>query len=156
MILWGVDFIEIVNGDDYDEVSYEFCLENNDSIGMISGTDMHKPEDVFGWTGINAENFTKEGIMAELLKHNTTVIYNPEGVEEIGISYSNPWNVLLRPFYDFGGVLSEYHIGSGVLDGVGLVVFFSYYFAIFILIEVSIFLVKKIKEKKKKKEKVNN
>ena len=89
--------------------------------------------------------------MAELLNHNTTIIYDPVGVEEIGVSTSNPWHVLLRPFHDFGGVLSDYHIGSGVLDGVGLTVFFSYYFAIFILLEVSVFLVKKNKEKKKER-----
>ncbi|MHA1551432.1 MAG: hypothetical protein ACTSUP_06305 [Candidatus Heimdallarchaeaceae archaeon] len=153
LILWGVDFIEIVNDDVYDEASYEFCLENNGSIGMITGTDMHRPHDVFAWTGINAENFTKEGIMAELLNHNTSIIYDSTGVDELGRSSSNPWNVLLRPFYDFGDVLSDYHIGSGVLDSVGLVVFFSYYFAIFILIEVSIFMIKKNNEKKKENEK---
>ncbi len=149
LILWGVDFIEIVNRDNYDTVSYDFCLENNDSIGMITGTDMHVPANVYSWTGINAENFTKEGIMAELLSHNTTIIYDPLGVAEVGVSQTNPWNVVLRPFYDIGGSISDYFTGSGV----GLVVFFSYYFVIFIVIELSILCVNKIKEKKKEKRK---
>ncbi len=146
LIQWGVDFIEIVNRNNYDTVSYDFCLENNDSIGMITGTDMHSPTDVHSWTGINADNFTKEGIIAELVDHNTTIIYDSEGVEEKGVSKTNPWNVVLRPFYDFGGMISDYFTGSEV----GLVVFFSYYFAIFILVEASILGVKKIKEKRKK------
>ena len=151
LILWGVDFIEVVNGDDYDKVSIEFCLENNASIGMIAGTDMHHPEDVFSWNGINADNFTKEGIMEELLNHNTTIIYNAEGFEEIGEADPNPWFILPRPFHDFGGILCSYHLGSGVMDGLGLTVFFSYYLVTFIFIESSIFLIKRIKENKKKK-----
>lgn len=49
LLEWGVDYIEIVNDDSqtenvFDQESYNFCLKHKGKIGMITGTDMHKPK----------------------------------------------------------------------------------------------------------------
>jgi hypothetical protein len=83
---WGIDYIEIVNDDClpenvYDKESYDFCLKHNGKIGMITGTDMHNPDDlasggVHGWTLLNLKEITEEALMEELRKKKTKIIYS--------------------------------------------------------------------------------
>ncbi len=83
---WGVDYIEIVNDDsqpenNFDQKSHNFCLKHNRKIGMITGTDMHKPDGlisggVHGWTLLNLKDKTEENLMEELRKKNTKIIYS--------------------------------------------------------------------------------
>ena len=83
---WGIDYIEIINDDSkpenvYDHESYDFCTKHNNEIGMITGTDMHKPDGlagggVHGWTLMNIKEFTLEALMTELRKKQTNIIYS--------------------------------------------------------------------------------
>jgi len=48
---------------------------------MITGTDMHRPDGlagggVHGWTLMNIKEFTLEGLMTELRKKQTNIIYS--------------------------------------------------------------------------------
>jgi len=83
---WGIDYIEIINDDSkpenvYDHESYDFCTKHNNEIGMITGTDMHRPDGlagggVHGWTLMNIKEFTLEALMTELRKKQTNIIYS--------------------------------------------------------------------------------
>jgi hypothetical protein len=86
LLEWGVDYLEIVNDDSlpenvFDQESYDFCLDHKGKIGMITGTDMHKPDGlisggVHGWTCLNLKKLTEESLMDELRKKNTNIIYS--------------------------------------------------------------------------------
>ena len=78
---WNVDFLEVVNEQYFDNVSYQFYLTHNESIGIITGTDFHSPHPddggrVNAWTTLNTKNFSKEAVMDELRAHNTSYILN--------------------------------------------------------------------------------
>ncbi len=152
LLSWGADYFEIYSGADLEEDSYEFCLENNDSIGMITGTDMHSPKSdngrVYAWTALNADNFTAEAVLKELRAQNTDLIYNPQGVKDDGIYGKSPTYVAFQPFYGFGDYLEDFHLGMGQVNAVSIVVFFIYYFGIFALIEFIPVVIKKLKLRK--------
>ncbi len=160
LLLWGVDFIEIVNGMDFDEKSYSFYLENNETIGLITGTDMHSPDSseggrVYAWTTLNTDNFSKTAIMAELRDHNTSFIVNQMGVEIQGIHKISATYIALQPFYELGeGLVFYYFRYDNVKDNFNRVivsVFIVYSFGIFILIEFLLYLRNVLKYKHKKK-----
>lgn len=83
---WGVDFFEIVNDDSltenvYDSETYDFCQMYKGEVGMLTGTDMHKPDGlvgggVHGWTIMNISEFTEDALMRELKKKNAEIIYS--------------------------------------------------------------------------------
>ncbi len=58
MLAWGVDYIEVQGQNIYDKDAVEFCSQHG--LGMISGTDIHFPIPVNGWTALNVPEFTKE------------------------------------------------------------------------------------------------
>jgi len=153
LLSWGVDYIEIVNENDFDVVSYDFSIANNNSIGMITGTDMHVPRVTNGWTAINVTEFSVEGVMNQLRARNTSIIYDPEGAKEQGISFRSVGFILLRPFYDLGGTLTAYHLGYGEFDAASLAVFFTYYFLVFAALEGGIYGISKLEKLKKTKRK---
>ena len=92
---WGIDYIEIINDDSkpenvYDHESYDFCTKHNNEIGMITGTDMHRPDGlagggVHGWTLLNIKEFTEDALMEELRKKNTNIIYSKTSYLDPGI-----------------------------------------------------------------------
>ena len=59
-------------------------------FGVISGTDMHSPDYVSGWTGLNITEFTEEAVMVQLRARNTTVFYSEEGHADETPMYKNP------------------------------------------------------------------
>jgi hypothetical protein len=92
---WGIDYIEIVNDDSqqenvFDQESYDFCLEHKGEIGMLTGTDMHKPDGflsggVHGWTLLNLKEFTEEALLEELRKKETKILYSEKPYLDPGI-----------------------------------------------------------------------
>lgn len=152
LLTWGVDYIEIVNEGEFDQESYEFCLLNNESIGMITGTDMHNPNEIYSWTAMNVTSFTEMSILEVLRAKNTIIIYEENGAPEVGITSRNIAHTILRPFYDFGGTLSEYYYGHGQLDVPSVIVFFAYYFGVFVLFELFLQFRDKRKTRRENKE----
>jgi predicted metal-dependent phosphoesterase TrpH len=150
---WGVDYIEIVNDDaapinHYDEESEEFCKEND--IGMITGSDMHRPDDlesggIHGWTLINATAFTEEAIMTELRAKDTEILYSSAGYEDPGDHEENPWYTVIKPISRFGGIFADIYYEDS-LDPVVIVIYVSYALGIFGILEIYRFAKPKIKE----------
>lgn len=95
LLEWGVDYIEIVNDDslpenNFDQESYDFYMEHAGEIGMLTGTDMHKPDGlvsggVHGWTLLNLKELTEEALINELKKKNTKILYSKEPYLDLGI-----------------------------------------------------------------------
>ena len=154
LLALGVDYIEIINddndpGDEFDYISYQFCLDNNDSIGMITGTDMHAPGylgtgAIHGWTLIQADNFSREAVMEQLRDKNTSIHYYSKGV--IHSQY-----LVLQPFYYFGKTISESFVSLGSFNAIGFVIFSSYFFITFLIIEGVVLLEKSIISRYKKR-----
>ena len=145
---WGIDYIEIVNGDTYDNESYYFCLDNG--LGMITGTDMHAPEEVYCWTTLNATAFTEEAIFNEIKARRTGFIFtgipSPYPIEHpIKPSY-----IALYPLIQIGNLFEDMYASGklGALFGTLL----GYVYGIFIVTETLLFLLKKLIQVIKKKE----
>ena len=103
---WGVDYVEIYNGDDYDADSEPWCNDTG-GFGKITGTDMHSPGDVEVWTLMNTTEFTAEAIMDELRARNTTIIYNATGSTDYSVSYNNPWYDVFSPLIFIGEMFED-------------------------------------------------
>lgn len=149
---WGIDFIEVINEEVFDNESYYFCLDNG--LGMLAGTDMHIPEPVYAWTTLNVTEFTEEAIFTQLKTRQTGMIFDgiasPYPIEH----EVNPGYIALLPLIKFGGIFRDMY-SSGML-GTQLGILFAYFYGIFFLIEGIRALVGKIIKiaKKKKSEMV--
>lgn len=107
LFAWGVDYIEIVNEHEWDQESYDFCKKTG--MGMITGTDMHTPQRVSGWTLTKAEAFTEEAIFDALKARNTEVVYR-EGGSPYPYEHEatmNPAYVALWPWIALGDFFTE-------------------------------------------------
>lgn len=88
LLEWGIDFIEIINDDSqpqnaFDQESYDFCGKFKGEIGMLTGSDMHRPDKllsggVHGWTLLNLKELTEEALIEELKKKETKILYSKE------------------------------------------------------------------------------
>lgn len=143
---WGVDYIEIINGRDFDNNSIDWwnglSSSDQDEIGFIAGTDMHSPGSVYGWTFMNVSEFSEEGIMTSLRKHNETVLsYSSIGYEDEGEYGVNPFYMIASPYMMFGDQFVE--LWDGELDWIGVSIYVGYFAIIFGSIEVVRYLRKK-------------
>jgi hypothetical protein len=96
---WGIDYIEVVNDDSqpenvFDQESFDFCEEHAREIGMLTGTDMHKPDGllgggVHGWTLLNLKDITEASLLDELRKKKTKILYSKEPYLDPGLHKSN-------------------------------------------------------------------
>ena len=94
LLEWGVDYIEIVNDDSqpenvFDQESYDFCMKHNGEIGMLTGTDMHKPDGlvsggVHGWTLLYLKEFTEGALLEDLRKKKTNILYSEKPYLDLG------------------------------------------------------------------------
>lgn len=149
---WGVDFIEIVNDDSaienvYDYDSLDWC--NDTGFGMITGTDMHEPDHmesgaIHGYTLLNATSFTTEGIMAQLRDHNTTIVYNRDGYDDIG-DYSNIIKDVMQPLDWIGSLFVN--LWDDTLDWTGVLLYVGFFIDIFLIIELYNYLKPKLWKK---------
>ena len=124
---WDVDYIEMVNEDDYD-IDSEPWLNSTGTggFGAITGTDMHFPMEVNGWTLMNT-TFTAEAIMDELRARNTTIVYNTTGSPDLSMAYNNVWHDIFIPLIEFGNMFQRFY---GNLQ-VAIPLFFVYLFLTF-------------------------
>ena len=101
-LAWGVDYIEIINEEVYDSVSFEFCEVNG--LGMVAGTDMHTPGPVYSWTLLNTSEFTEQAIFDQLVARNTALLYNET---------PSPYPILHNTSLPFVGLLVHPFTGLG-------------------------------------------
>ena len=145
--IWGADYIEIVNEDEYYEESYQYCLANG--LGMISGSDKHIPDKIYAWTELKVDNFSEDEIFEQLVKKNTSILYNKSGspygmTHKFNIGYN-----LMIPFIEFGRVLENiYEDPQYVFQ---YIVFFSSIYCLFFIIEIFKLVKPKMSEKIRKK-----
>jgi len=145
LMTWGVDYFEVVNGQDFDYLSYEFFLENNDSISLITGTDMHSPSSSDGgkvnaWTALNVTEFSQEALMEQLRKGETEFIIDSFGVEILGTYKDNLVYDIFQPFYELGTGLIYLYLrfdkSFSPFVRIVVIVFIVYSFGIFAFIEI--------------------
>jgi len=141
---WGIDYIEIVNEDTWDNESNNYC--DTYGLGKITGTDMHSPSSVHGWTLLNVTNFTESDIMASLRDKNTTIVYDELGFADRGVYEDNPLYYLVKPISDFGGLFVDLWTGSG-LDWMGVTTYLIYVYVLFGLLELYRYEKPKLKKK---------
>lgn len=108
---WGADYIEIYNGGTYDEESDTFT-DSNPTIGKIAATDMHSPSTVYGWTLLNASDFTEEAIMTELTALRTAIYYNETGSPDNTVTTENVWFKVVSPAYYIGEAFATVYDGQ--------------------------------------------
>jgi len=157
---WHVNYFEIINDDSlpqdvFDSESNDFCDTYN--IGKITGTDMHRPDDlggggVSGFTLINVSTISEANIMVELRNNRTRIfranIPYPDPVQHP----DNPWYIVVKPLSDIGGLFIALYEDGLIVTGT--IVYLIYIFSIFALIEVFIFVKPKVLAKiKARKEK---
>ncbi len=140
---WGVDYIESANHEDYDSVSNQFCIDNG--LGLIATTDMHHPEPVYGWTTLNASEFTEEAIFNELKARRTDFIYDFAGSPYDVEHKRNRAYTIVFPLIEFGEIFKGLY-SSGYF-ATQLAVFLMYFYGAFILFEVFRFILPKIRNK---------
>ncbi len=128
---WGVDYIEMVNEDDYD-VDSEPWLNSTGTggFGAITGTDMHGPMEVNGWTLMNTTEFTAEAVMEELRARNTTIVYNTTGSTDYSVRYDNLWYDVFSPLIFLGEMFEDLYGNHP-----SIYIFFGYLIGSFIIYE---------------------
>ena len=134
LLEWGADYIEVVNQNEWDNDSYKFCLENG--MGMVFGSDMHWPVEVYGYTLMNAGNFTAQAVFDELKTKRTELLYIPQGTPYEVEHKLNPAFVALRPLMQVGAMFAYYVDGVSRIDWLGLGVFLAYLYGAFGIIEL--------------------
>ena len=150
---WGVDYIEMVNGDEYDFDSEEWCNDTG-GFGQITGTDMHNPMDVSGWTLLKADNLTAAGIMKELRERDTTIIFASHASLDYSEGTLNPVYQFLKPIIHTGYYFFNDDVTGGFIDWKSFGVAIGYVLVGFVIFESSKFGIEKLMEKRKlKKEK---
>jgi hypothetical protein len=156
----GLDYLEVGHPDGiFDIQGYNFCKEKG--LGVLSGSDMHKPDFVYGWTTLKPSNFSEEAILAELRSRRSSVILNAiESPYKAPIPKFEEHYGWLDPFYKVGDLFKSYFqpaqgmysftntpSGSGIfcyksqpfVEVRGVVMMFFTIVFIFLIVEVSIF-----------------
>ncbi|MHA1868019.1 MAG: PHP domain-containing protein [Candidatus Heimdallarchaeaceae archaeon] len=140
---WGVDYIEIINQETYDKISENFCLENN--LGIITGTDMHKPEPVYAWTTLNVSEFSENAIFNELKAKKTGYIYTGAASSYPVEHKHNPAYSILYPFIKMGEIFRDVYSSPYFTEY--LTPIFLYPYLVFFSVELSKFVIYKKKRK---------
>jgi predicted metal-dependent phosphoesterase TrpH len=134
LLSWGVDFIEVINEHEYDYDSDPW-INATAGFGAISGTDVHSPDKVKGWTGLNLTEFTEEAVMTALKNKATAIFFSEIGSPDASKSFENPAYIALKPFMYVGDMFERFYI-NGNLDWVGIAIFVGYIFGFYVIFEV--------------------
>jgi hypothetical protein len=148
LLAWGVDYIEIVSDNEYDADSIIWC-NRSEGFGVITGTDMHGPGNVYGWTGLNVTEFTIDAVMTQLYDKNTTIYYDAVGVPSYAIGHVNPWYRLAEPMILIGNLFENYF--NDGLDWAGVLIFVGYLVGVFFFSEAMRVVNRKFWERKNRK-----
>jgi len=107
LISWGIDFVEVINQGTFDYQDYIIAM--NYSVGIITGTDMHHPGEVYGWTAMKPENFTEEAIFQALKEKATSLLYSAISSPYSSPPIGTPANLILDPYFRLGAALKGYY-----------------------------------------------
>lgn len=132
-LAWGIDYIEVINDKEWDHESYDLCRTSE--MDMISGTDMHSPGTVYGWTLMNVDTMSPEAIFDELIAGNTELIYMPQGApypHEHKMT-ENMTHTLLKPLIVIGDYFTE--LTFPLIKWKGLFILLGWIYLVFFLTE---------------------
>jgi predicted metal-dependent phosphoesterase TrpH len=156
---WGIDFLEVINCDNYpeavyDQESHEFCQTHIGEIGEITGSDMHMPDrfgsgGIHGWTILNATNFTYTAVMEELRAHNTKILLSPYAIVDPASHIVNPLYLGLKPLMNIGQIFVGLYSTETGLDSITIIIGLGYYTLLFIALEIVRFIGARIQQKKR-------
>jgi predicted metal-dependent phosphoesterase TrpH len=133
---WKIDYMEVVNGGDFDKITYDFCIANN--IGMFGTTGMHVPQNtpVRGWTLVNSTEFTEDAIFKAIQNRNTSLIVQDYAAPYYSTHHPNYLYYSLKPLILLGSALSVYFPGGVYIDWGNFSIFIIYLIFTFIITEV--------------------
>jgi hypothetical protein len=143
LVEWGADAVEIVNEEEYDGESYDYCKSHN--LGMVAGTDMHYPGKVYGWTQLNVKGFSEDAVFQALKDKKTNIVFNPAGSPYLARHRENPVYPLLAPFESLGRLILDLYESAHYVRS--FLFFYGYVFGIFFLAEAVRFLTGKFGKK---------
>ncbi|KAL1923574.1 uncharacterized protein VTP21DRAFT_8554 [Calcarisporiella thermophila] len=114
LVEWGIDGVEIVNGNTLDLPSYQYIAAHPEkNLIQITGTDVHHPaESSNAWTILKAPSLTKEAILAELRARRTTFLFDPAGPTPRAYPRENPEYYRLAPLTNLAGYFSDFYTES--------------------------------------------
>jgi hypothetical protein len=132
---WNIDYLQVLEADEFDSSSYDFCEKNG--MAMMAATGMHSPlQKVSGYTLINAENFTEDAIFNQLISLNTEILALP-GEVPYEFEHKTNWGYhLLRPLIQIGDMFEDYNPSGFNLDYIAFSVFVGYLTLIFFISEL--------------------
>ncbi len=140
LLKWGIDYIEVINGDthsdiSYDEESVEFC--EDEDLGQITGTDMHVPDysSVNAWTLLNISELTEDAVMDELKSRSTKILVSNQSFGDLGTHRENPWYTIIEPLDRLGGDFRDLWLGNG-LEWIGVLMYLVFFMIIFAVVEI--------------------
>ncbi len=146
---WDVDYIEMVSEWVYDTDSESWCNDTG-GFGEITGTDMHHPMNVWGWTLLKTQNFTAEGIMEQLLTRNTTILYDPVGQEDQSVAAPSARYKIMKPIISLGKHFLPTELSGGYVDWQAFGIAISYLVIGFVVVEATTIGIKKLRERRSK------
>ncbi|MFW9924520.1 MAG: hypothetical protein ACFFDW_14650 [Candidatus Thorarchaeota archaeon] len=147
LLEWGVDYIEMVNENIYDIESENWCNDTN-GFGVLTGTDMHSPMNVYGWTLVNSSSFTRESLMEQLVARNTWIIFDENGSQDKSVQIPTTGYTLLHPLISAGSYFLVYTQDSVKFNWINFSIIYSTMNASFIIIEIIIFVMINKQQKK--------
>lgn len=104
LISWGIDFIEVVNQNVLDFVSFQLInqMKTNASgikaPGMLAGSDIHYPDPPKSWTVLKADEYSRESILKELKARRTSFLFDAAG--PVPVSNPSNWQAPNNPKFD--------------------------------------------------------
>jgi hypothetical protein len=149
----GADFIEI-NGGTWDQASVDFTNSNNMSI--LTGTDMHSPRGVNGWTGYWTDAFTADAVWEQIKSKNGTTIFQQSSSSYLAKHGPSTAYSALEPIIIVAEMLQVYDNHDGTFNYGGIAIFAAYLYGIFIVAELIRFSRKRFWDKIHSKQNKND
>ncbi len=151
LLAWEVDYIEIVNENIYDEESVPWC-NNTGGFGMITGTDMHYPMNVYSWTLMNTTSFTATAVMEQLSARNTTILYDRASQVDQTTGPPSVKYKLVKPLISIGRNFKPTDIAVGLIDWQAFGIAIAYIIVGFVVVESVTIGIAAIRKRKKKED----
>ncbi|KAI8908917.1 Polymerase/histidinol phosphatase-like protein [Gorgonomyces haynaldii] len=79
LVAWGVDAIEIANGQTFDLQSFLYARKRG--LIPLTGSDMHTPSPPYAWTMLNPSELTPDGVWKEIVEKRTSLVYDARGLD---------------------------------------------------------------------------
>lgn len=118
LIDWGIDGLEICNGDTID-LPGMLQFQDNRKLIFITGSDVHQPTPAYSWTLIKSTEFTRESVLSSLFSSSSNALFQfiPQGTKyptDPPFEYKS--GGISKIFIDFGR-LFKYSLFVGVNQG---------------------------------------